>query len=276
MPEMDVLAGRVVAITGASAGIGLALARLLASRGARVAAFARRADRLEGLAAEVRRQQLPGHVLTVAGDVTRAADVQALVDRTVETFGRLDVMVCNAGIGYHASLDDTPDDVSRRLMDVNVHGTILAARTALAVMRRQNAGHIIAVSSIVARRGIAGSSVYSASKAAQLAFIESLRAEFMGTDFHASVVFPISTTTEFHEAIARDYGQTVRGHGPKQSADDVAVAIAACIERPRPEVYPYAWAKLLAVVSAIAPGQADRLVRRFRRSSSDTHDVAIS
>ncbi|ODS53677.1 MAG: hypothetical protein ABS36_13715 [Acidobacteria bacterium SCN 69-37] len=273
---MDPLAGRVVAITGASAGIGLALARLLVARGAHVAAFARRGDRLDDLVADTAHRQLPGRVLPVVGDVTEPADVQALVDRTIATFGRLDVMVCNAGIGYHASLDDTPPPVSRRMMDVNVHGTILAAQAALVVMRRQGTGHIIAVSSIVARRGIEGSSVYAASKAAQLAFIESLRAEFLGTGLRASVVLPVSTTTEFHDAIARDYGQVVRGHGPRQSAETVAAAIAACIVRPRAEVYPYRWSRLLGIVSAIAPGPADRLVRRFRRSSSDRHAAADS
>jgi short-subunit dehydrogenase len=268
---MDALTGKVVAITGASAGIGLALARHLAARGARVAAFGRRADRLDALVAEA--APLAGGVLAVTGDVTCEADVQALVGRTIATFGRIDVMVCNAGIGYHGALDDTPTEVVRRLMDVNVLGTVYAARSALAAMRRQGAGHIIAVSSIVARRGVGGSSVYSASKAAQLAFIESLRAEFLGTRLRASVVFPVSTTTEFHAAIARDFGQAVRGHGPKQSADSVARAIAACIERPRAEVYPYRWAKVLSVISAIAPAQADRLVRRFRRTSAPGSDA---
>jgi NADP-dependent 3-hydroxy acid dehydrogenase YdfG len=269
---MTTTSTRVVAITGASSGIGLALAKELLGRGFRVTAFARRTDRLETLARDT--GSTPDVLLTITGDVTNEADVQALVDRTVSHFGRLDVMVCNAGIGYHGSLDDTPPDVCQRLVDVNVHGTIHATRAALPVMRRQNAGHIIAVSSIVARRGVAGSSVYSATKAAQLAFIESLRAEFIGTPLRASVVFPISTTTEFHEAIARDYGQSVKGHGPKQSAEDVAVAIATCIEHPRAEVYPYRWAKLLSVVSAIAPAQADRLVRRFRRSASHANHSA--
>jgi short-subunit dehydrogenase len=263
---MRVMTGSVVAITGASAGIGLALARQLVARGVRVAAFARRADRLHALVTEA--AGLPGEVLAVTGDVANEGDLQALVDRTTATFGRIDAMVCNAGIGYHGTLDDTPPDVIRRLMDVNVLGTVYAARSALAVMRRQGHGHIIAVSSIVARRGVAGSSVYSASKAAQLAFIESLRAEFLGTNLRASVVFPVSTTTEFHAAIARDYGQSVRGHGPKQSADEVARAIVACLERPRAEVYPYRWAKVLSVISAIAPAQADRLVRRFRRAAA--------
>jgi len=260
---MKTLAGTVVAITGASAGIGLALARQLVDRGASVAAFARRADRLDALVADAASR--PGDVLAVTGDVTSEADVQALVDRTITHFGHLDVMVCNAGIGYHGPLDATPPDVVRRIMDVNVLGTVYAARSALVAMRPRGRGHIIAVSSIVARRGIAGSSVYSASKAAQLAFIESLRTEFLGTGLHASVVFPVSTTTEFHAAIARDFGHAVTGHGPKQSADEVARAIVACIGSPRAEVYPYRWAKVLSVLSAIAPAQADRLVRHFRR-----------
>jgi len=262
---MDVLAGKVVAITGASAGIGLALARQLAARGVRVSVFARRTDRLDAFAAEAAR--LPGDVLVVAGDVANEVDVQALVDRTVARFGHIDVMVCNAGIGYHGRLEDTAPDVIRRIMDVNVLGTIYAARAALTIMRTQGHGHIIAVSSIVARRGVAGSGVYSASKAAQLAFIESLRAEFIGTHLRASVVFPVSTMTEFHDAIARDFGQAVQGHGPKQTADHVAECIVRCIITPRAEVYPYRWAKILSVLSVIAPALADRLVRRFRRTS---------
>lgn len=267
---MDSLDGRVVAITGASAGIGLALARHLVADGARVVAFARRADRLDALAAEAR----PGAVLGVPGDVTRESDLQRMVDRAVAEFGRLDVLVCNAGIGFHGTLEATPPDVIHRLIDVNLLGTIHAVRAALPVMRRQGHGHIVVIASIVARRGVEGSSVYSATKAAQLAFVESLRAEFLGTDLHASVVLPVSTATEFHAAIARDYGQAVRGHGPKQSADRVARAIVRCIRRPRAEVYPFRWAKVLSVFSAMAPAQADRLVRRFRRSSSPRADAS--
>ena len=263
---MASLDGRVVAVTGASAGIGQALTRRLVAGGAHVVALARRADRLESLRAESAGRR--GSILAVQGDVTREQDLQQMIDRAVDAFGQLDVLVCNAGIGFHGTLEATPADVVRRIVDVNLLGTVFAARTALPVMRRQGRGHIIAVASIVARRGVEGSAVYSASKAAQLAFIESLRAEFVGTGLHASVVLPVSTTSEFHAAISRDYGQTVRGHGPKQSADQVAASIVRCIERPRAEVYPYRWAKMLAVVSAIAPAQADRLVRRFRRSST--------
>lgn len=262
MPSLE---DRVVAVTGASAGIGRALAALLVTRGARVAAFARRADRLATLAGEL--SDAKGTLLPVTGDVTNEHDVDALVTRAVDAFGRLDVMVANAGIGFHGPLDDTPPDVVRRLFDVNVMGTIHAARSALAVMRKQGHGHIIAVSSIVGRRGVEGSSVYAATKAAQVTFIESLRAEFAGTDLHASVVYPIATATEFHDAIRRDYGHIAAGRGPRQPAEAVASAIARCIERPRAEVYPYGRSKVLALLAVALPATTDRIVSRYRRRS---------
>jgi NADP-dependent 3-hydroxy acid dehydrogenase YdfG len=257
------LARKIVAITGASAGIGRATAIRAAGEGATVVLLARRSDKLDALAAEIR--AAGGMALAIAGDVTSATDMESLVAHAVETFGRLDVMVCNAGIGYHGPLDETPIDVLRRLVDVNLMGTLYAARAALSVMRRQGSGHIIAVSSIAGRRGVGGSSVYSATKAAQIGFIEGLRAEFSGTELHASVIYPVSTVTEFHAAIARDFGHTVKGKGPRQSADRVASAIVECMVSPRAEVYPFGHAKWLAVLSVVAPAQADRFVRRFGR-----------
>ena len=256
--------GKVIAITGASAGIGRASAVLLAGRGAAIVASARREDRLQALVTEI--EAAGGRALAVPGDVTNHADMHLLVARAVQTFGQLDVMICNAGIGYHGTLDETPAAVMRKLVDVNLMGTLYAAEAALRVMRQQRRGHIIAISSIVGRRGVAGSSVYSATKAAQVAFIESLRAEFLGTDLHASVVLPVATVTEFRAAIERDFGHTTVGKGPRQSAEVVAKAIADCIESPKPEVYPLKKARLLAVISATAPGVADRVVRRFGRT----------
>jgi short-subunit dehydrogenase len=133
------------------------------------------------------------------------------------------------------------------------------------VFVKQQTGHIIAVSSIAGRRGVAGTSAYSATKAAQIGFIESLRAEYIGTNLHASVVYPISTATEFRDAMQRQFGRVVGGAGPRQSVDDVANAIAACIVSPRPEVYPYRMAWLLAVLSVVAPGTADRIVQKYGR-----------
>jgi NADP-dependent 3-hydroxy acid dehydrogenase YdfG len=257
------LSSRVIAITGASAGIGRATAVRVAAEGAAVVVSARRADRLAGLVADL--EKTGARALAVPGDVTNEPDMTTLVSRAVETFGRLDVMICNAGIGYHGTLEETPPEAMRRLVDVNLLGTLYAARAALLVMRRQGTGHIIAVSSMAGRRGIGGSPLYSATKAAQIGFIESLRAEFAGTGLHASVVLPVVTTSEFHDTIARDFGYAVSGTGPRQSAEDVARAIADCIASPRAEVYPYANARWLALANAVAPAQTDRLVQRWGR-----------
>jgi NAD(P)-dependent dehydrogenase (short-subunit alcohol dehydrogenase family) len=257
------LAGRVAVITGASSGIGHATARQLAAEGATVVVTARRADRLAALVADI--EAHGGAALALPGDVTSEADMDAVVTGALARYGHLDVMICNAGIGYHGSLDETPPADMRRVVDVNLLGTLYAARAALVPMRRQGHGHIVVVSSIVGRRGIGGSSVYGATKAAQVGFVEALRAEFVGTNLHASVVLPVAVTTEFHEALARDFGHHVEGHGPRQSADEVAAAIVECVVTPTPEVYPFWKARWLGVLNVLAPGRTDALVRRFGR-----------
>ena len=106
---------------------------------------------------------------------------------------------------------------------------------------------------------------YSATKAAQAAFAEALRGEFTGSDIHVSVVFPVSTETEFRSAMERDFGQTISGLGPKQSVGVVAQAMLECLKRPRPEVYPHAGSRALTIVNAAATGMTDRLVKKYAR-----------
>jgi NADP-dependent 3-hydroxy acid dehydrogenase YdfG len=257
------LAGRIVAITGASAGIGRTTADLAADEGAAVALSARRADRLGEIVSAI--QARGGRALAVPGDVTSETDMQKFVAETVRAFGRLDVMVCNAGIGFHDAFERTSASVMRRLVDVNLIGTFFAARAALEVFFPQQSGHVIAISSIVGRRGMAASAVYSATKFAQVGFIEALRAEFAGTNLQASVVYPVGTRTEFHDAIRRDFGYDVQPRGPRQSPEVVARAIIDCIVSPKAEVYPLRMAWWLAVLSVVAPAQADRVVRRWGR-----------
>ena len=268
---MPSLSSRVVAITGASAGIGYACAEQLSAAGATVIVSARRIDRLNDLVAAIHARG--GRALAVAGDVTIASDMRVLVERAVETFGRLDVMICNAGIGYHAPLEETPVDVMRRVVDVNLMGTFHAALPAIEQFRKQRTGHLIAVSSIVGRRGVGGSSIYAATKAAQVGFIESLRADFHGSGIYASVVFPVATETEFREAIRRDFGHDTKGHGPQQSADTVAAAIVQCVIRPRAEVYPLGKARFLSILNVIAPAFTDRWVQKYRRGKVTTDDA---
>ena len=253
----------VIAITGASSGIGRATALRLARDGASVAICARRRDRLDVVAGEI--VAAGGTSLAVTADVTKPEDMQAFVTATVERFGRLDVMICNAGYGLYGEIDRVSAEQMRALMDVNFFGTFHAARAALDVFRRQRRGHTIIVSSIVGRRGIPFMGPYSATKFAQVGLAECLRAELVGTDVHVSVVYPISTETEFFGVMTRHSGFATRAHGPRQSPESVADAIARAIARPVPEIYPYRLAKGLSVLSVIAPAFCDRLTKRWGR-----------
>ena len=254
---------KVIAITGASAGIGRATALALARRGSSLALCARREEVLDAVGEEVRR--LGGQALVLAADVSHEADMDLFVARTVEHFGRLDVMICNAGFGIYGTIDQIAAADMRRLMDVNYMGTYHAARAALPVFRRQAAGHVVIISSIVGKRGVPYVGAYAATKFAQVGLAECLRAELVGTDIHVTVVYPISTETEFFQVMTRESGHATRAAGPRQSAERVADAIARAIERPTPEVYPYRLAKWLAIVNAVAPGLSDRLVKRWGR-----------
>jgi short-subunit dehydrogenase len=255
---------RVIAITGASAGIGRATAVRLAGEGDALLICARRPDRLEAVAAEIRSGG--GQAVPIVADVSRCDDMERLVALAAERFGRLDVMICNAGYGIAGSIDDIPPMKMRELMDVNYMGTFYAARAALSVFRRQGSGHIVIVSSIVGKRGVPYMGAYSATKFAQVGLAECLRAELRGSRIHVSVVYPVSTDTEFFEVMTRETGTTVtRAHGPRQHVSVTADAIARVIDRPAPEVFPYAPSRLLVVANAIMPGLTDRVVQRFGR-----------
>src|SRR5262249_28955207 len=235
-----------------------------ARAGAELAICARRADKLEAAAEEIR--AAGGQALPIVADVTRAGDMDRFVASAVEHFGRLDVMICNAGFGIAGAIDDISPDQMRALMDINYMGTFYAARAALAVFRRQQTGHVIVISSIVGKRGVPYMAAYAATKFAQVGMAECLRSEVAGSNIHVSVVYPVSTDSEFFEVMTRETGTTVtRAHGPRQSAAFVADAIARAVERPVPEVFPHFKSRALVWANTFAPGLTDRVVKRFGR-----------
>lgn len=252
-----------VLISGASAGIGRATALRLAAQGAALAVCARRADRLEQVAAEIR--SAGGEALPVVADVSSKSDMESFVGQALERFGQLDVVICNAGFGIYGTIETVTAAQMRQLLEVNFLGTYHLARAALPVFRKQQRGHLIVVSSIVGKRGIPYMSAYSATKFAQVGLAESLRAELKGTGIHVSLVYPISTETEFFQVMTGHSGFATRAAGPRQSADDVARAIERLIARPVAEVYPYRKARALSVLNALVPGLTDQIVKRWGR-----------
>jgi short-subunit dehydrogenase len=254
---------RIVAITGASAGIGRAIAIRLARDGASLAICARRRDRLDLVANEI--LQAGGTSLPIVADVVQDAEMRAFVDQTVSRWGQLDVIVCNAGYGVYGAIDQVAPEKMQAMMAVNYFGTVNAARAALPIFRRQQHGHFVIISSIVGKRGVPYVGAYAASKFAQVGLAECLRAELLGSGIHVTVVYPISTQTEFHDVMVRESGYATRARGPRQSAESVAEAVAKAIEHPVPEVYPFRVSKALAVLNSIAPGICDRIVKKWGR-----------
>ena len=258
MPD---LTGRVAVITGASSGIGAATALAFARAGMPVVLGARRAERLRELAERI--ENTGGRARPVPTDVVQSDQVERLVAEAVEAFGRLDVLVNNAGVGYFAPLASTPAAEAAYLFDVNVLGTLHGIRAAVPIMRRQGAGHIITVSSIVGKRAMPGQGVYAATKFAQVALSEALRLELAGSNIRASLICPVSTTTEFFAVAAARSPMKFAPTGPIYSAEQVAAAILRCVRRPRPEVLIYPPARLLVILNAVVPRLVDRILRQY-------------
>jgi short-subunit dehydrogenase len=253
---MGDLRGKTVLVTGASSGIGAATARAFAAAGGRVALLARRRDRLEALAGALRREGA-GATVCVA-DVTDAAAVTACVQRVLAEWGGIDVLVNNAGRGLAAPFDAITAQELRDILEVNLVAVLTATQAVLPLMRRQGSGHIVNVSSIAGRRASPLIAAYNATKFGLVGLSESLRQELRGTGIHLSIVYPVNTETEFREVEPR---KVARGlYGPVQAAEVVARAIVRCARRPRPEVYPYPPARLLAALSALTPRIADWLM----------------
>jgi len=260
-PGMDPV--RTAVVTGASSGIGEACARALAREGLHVVLGARRHDRLEQVATSIR--DAGGTATAVACDVTDETQVAHLLLTAIDQTGRLDVVICNAGLGYNGRLDETSVETMRRLLEVNFFGTFHAARGAVAHFRTVGAGHLFIVSSIVGRKGVARMGAYAATKFAQAGLGESVRAELAGTGVHVTMVYPISTETEFRTAMRQAWGQDVAGVGPQQTPEQVADAMVRCLHRPRADLYPFRGSRLVAVAAALLPGLADRVSSRFSR-----------
>ena len=190
---------KTVVVTGASSGLGEATARLLTAQGATVVLGARRADQLQSLAKDI--EARGGTALAVATDVTQPEQVKALVESAVRTYGRIDVMINNAGLMPQAPLDQLKVDEWERMIDVNIKGVLYGIAAALPHMQRQKAGHFINVSSVAGHRVGPGFAVYAATKYAVRALSEGLRQEVKPYNIRTTVISPGAVATELPNTI---------------------------------------------------------------------------
>jgi NADP-dependent 3-hydroxy acid dehydrogenase YdfG len=221
--------GKVVAITGASGGIGEATALLLAESGAKLVLGARRSDRLAALA-----NRIGGAAVHRVTDVRRRGDLTSLVDLARERFGKLDVLVSNAGIGPISPLDALRVDEWEDMIDVNVKGVLYGVAAALPLFRAQEFGHFITVASTAGLKTVANQSVYSATKFAVRAFCEGLRQE-AGDKLRVTIVTPGFVRTDFIDAVPDPAIRVQLAAARDQMAippDAIARAIAFAIAQP--------------------------------------------
>lgn len=223
---------KVVVITGASSGIGEALAYEFGRLGAKVVCAARTTDALEHVAGNIIRDG--GKAISVTADVSREEDCRELIGAAVLAYGGVDVLVCNAGISMRAVLDDVDLKVLKRLMDINFWGTVYCVKHALPYLQKAK-GSIVGVSSVAGLHGLPGRTGYSASKYAMTGFLETVRIENLEKGLHVMVACPGFTATNVRfTALTKDgtpQGKTPREEGKMMSPEEVARRIVKGIRR---------------------------------------------
>ena len=247
---------QVIVITGASSGIGLATARLASSRGARVVLASRSETELQSICDDIRRDG--GEVLAVATDVADPQAVERLGARAVETFGRIDTWVNNAGVSLYGKLTDVPLDDERRVFETNYWGVVHGCRTAVTRMRFAG-GTIINIGSILSDRAIPLQGAYSASKHAVKAYTDTLRMELEHdrVPIAVTLVKPAAIDTPYYEH-ARNYMREKPTPAPPVYAPQaVARAICACAERPVRDITVGGGGRVMAAVGVLAPRMSD-------------------
>lgn len=256
------LAGNVVLVTGASAGIGTAVAERCAAAGARVLVHGRDPERTAAVAA-----RLGGTPLLA--DLTTAHAARDLAAAALAVHGHVDVAVLNAGIGWSGSFATMPAEALTAVLGTDLIAPVHLAHALLPGMVARRSGHVVLLGSVAGRTGVAGEAAYSAAKAGLDAFAESLGQELAGSGVGVSVVLPGAVETGFFSGRGRDYGRRVPAPVP---AARVADAVLSAVTDGRAEIWVPRWLRAAAVVRALAPTTYRRLSLRFGedvRASTD-------
>lgn len=221
------LTGSVVAITGASAGIGRHTALLLAEAGANVVLGARRVDRLAELVERIG----PDRALAVPLDVRDAAANRAFADAAVERFGRLDTLVANAGVGVYGGIMTATDDQVDTMVETNLTGTIWSVRAAVPHLRANGGGDILLVASVAGSRGDANEAVYAATKHGQVGLAGALDRELRREGIRVTALCPAGVSTEFALGTGRTAGDPALADFLRP--EDIAFQVLTCLRQPR-------------------------------------------
>lgn len=240
------ITGKVAIVTGASSGIGLATAKLLSSKGARLALVARSEDKLESLAQEL------GDSIAVAADISKPEDVNRMIEKAYGYFGHLDILVNNAGRGYDSPIENIDADTLDYIFNLDFAGQVFAMKQAIPIMRKQGGGSIMNVSSGLALWHMPGMSVYAALKAALAHISLTAREELKEDNIAVGVIYPYVTLTNFEENTVKSglsswekEGQDESGSLPfkADTAEYVAEKLVEGIESEEAEIFVHEWMK---------------------------------
>ena len=213
--DMKTLANKVIVITGASSGIGEAMAKVYAAQGAKVVLGARNVQKLQFLAGDIRARG--GQAAYCGVDVTKPEECRELIETAVREFGGIDVLICNAGISMRAIFDDVDLGVLHRLMDVNFWGTVNCCKFALPYLQASK-GSVVGISSVAGLHGLPGRTGYSASKYAMTGFLETLRIENLKKGLHVMIACPGFTASNVRFSALTADGKQQGASGANVSA----------------------------------------------------------
>lgn len=258
--------GKKVLITGASSGIGAALARSYAARGASLGLAARRMQRLQALKKELTDVHPDLKVGLYQTDVTRQEQCQRFIEAAAAELGGIDVLLNNAGISMRAALEDVELSVLQKVMDVNFWGTVFCTKAALPHLKRSR-GSIVGVSSIAGFKGLPGRSGYSASKFAMHGFLESIRIELLPAGVHVLIACPGFTASEIRTkslvADGSQQGKSPRNEQKMMTSQEVAEAILQATRHRKRTLVLTRQGKITTVANKFAPGWVDKQVLKL-------------
>ena len=262
---------KLVIITGASSGIGKACAEKFAQEGANLVLAARSADKLSEVAENIARYGV--QVLPVVTDVTREEDCKNLVEKALIKFGKIDVLVNNAGISMRASFSDLDISVLKKVMDVNFWGTVYCTRYAIASLL-ENKGSVVGVSSIAGYKGLPGRTGYSSSKFAMHGFFEALRIENIKKGLHVLIACPGFTASNIRNtALAADgssQGETPRDEQKMMHPEEVAMRIVSAVKDRKHRLTLTFSGKLTVLLNKFFPKWVDKLVYNHMSKEPDS------